>query len=141
VVGQGCSPVSVARCAEAVYPGAQFGHQCQQSASAVRWRLRVARQYGMGRNGVSEVKLVLLAHILRAMDRRRTIGQKLAKTRPVITRSRKQVRPRPLLRMEGVLQGEVRRGFEKLGLTGCMRGTIALTPQGASQPPVKEVRC
>jgi hypothetical protein len=37
-----------------------------------------------------------------------------------------------LLRVDGELRGEVRRCFEKLGLTGGMRGTIALTPQGAS---------
>ena len=65
-------------------------------------------------DSVSEVELVLLADVLRAMDRLRTIGQELAKTGPVVTGSRKQVRPHPLLRLEG----EVRRGFEKLGLTG-----------------------
>jgi hypothetical protein len=67
---------------------------------------------------VSEVELVLLADVLRAMDRLRTIGQELAKTGPVVTGSRKQVRPHPLLRVEAELRGEVRRGFEKLGLTG-----------------------
>jgi hypothetical protein len=56
----------------------------------------------------------------------------LAKTGPVVTGSRKQVRPHSLLRVDGELRGEVRRGFEKLGLMGGMRGTIALTPQGAS---------
>ena len=69
-------------------------------------------------DSVSEVELVLLADVLRAMDRLRTIGQELAKTGLVVTGSRKQVRPHPLLRVEAELRGEVRRGFEKLGLTG-----------------------
>jgi hypothetical protein len=67
---------------------------------------------------VSEVELVPLADVLRAMDKLRTIGQELAKSGPVVTGSRKQVRPHPLLRVESVLRGEVRRGFEKLRLTG-----------------------
>jgi len=35
-----------------------------------------------------------------------------------VTGSRKQVRPHPLLRVETEFWGEVRRGFEKLGLRG-----------------------
>src|SRR4051794_27094534 len=65
---------------------------------------------------VSEVDLVLLADVFRAMDRLRMIGQALADAGPIVAGSRKQVRPHPLLRVEGELRGEVRRGFEKLGL-------------------------
>jgi hypothetical protein len=67
---------------------------------------------------VSGVELVLLADVLRAMDRLRAIGHELAKAGPVVAGSRKQVRPHRLLRVEGELRGEVRRGFEKLGLSG-----------------------
>ena len=67
---------------------------------------------------MSEVELVLLADVLRAMDRLRIIGRELAKSGPVVEGSRKQVGPHPLLRVEGELRSEVRRGFEKLGLAG-----------------------
>jgi len=52
------------------------------------------------------------------MDRLRMIGRELAKSGPIVAGSRKQVRPHPLLRVESELRGEVRRSFEKLGLTG-----------------------
>lgn len=71
-----------------------------------------------GAESVSEVELVLLADVLRAMDRLRMIGRELAKSGPIVAGSRKQVRPHPLLRVESELRGEVRRSFEKLGLTG-----------------------
>lgn len=70
------------------------------------------------RESVSEAELVLLADVLRVMDRLRAIGQELAKSGPVVTGSRMQIRPHPLLRVEVELRGEVRRGFEKLCSTG-----------------------
>jgi hypothetical protein len=64
------------------------------------------------------VELILLADVVRAMDRLRMIGKELAAAGPVVIGNRRQVRPHPLLRVEGELRGEVRRGCEKLGLTG-----------------------
>jgi hypothetical protein len=86
-----------------------------------------------GADSVSEVELILLVDVLRAMDRLRMIGKELAEAGPVVTGSRKQVRPHPLLRVEGELRGEVRRGFEKLGLASGTRGPTASTlPAGSS---------
>jgi hypothetical protein len=94
-------------------------------------------------DSVSEVELVLLADVLRAMDRLRTIGQELARWARRGRESKGgQVRPHSLLRMEGELQGEVRRGFEKLGLTGWHARSYRVDAAGRfGGPPVREVRC
>jgi hypothetical protein len=83
---------------------------------------------------VSEVELILLAGVLRALDRLRMVGAEIAKTGRVVEGSRKQARPHPLLRVEAELCSEVAKGFERLGVSGWSSGTIGSTRLGDSSP-------
>jgi hypothetical protein len=74
--------------------------------------------WGSGAEQVSEVELILLAGVLRALDRLRMVGVELAATGPVVEGSRKQARPHPPLRVEAELRSEVAKGFERLRVTG-----------------------
>ena len=78
----------------------------------------VRATWGSSAEQVSEVELILLAGVLRALDRLRMVGAEIAKTGPVVEGSRKQARPHPLLRVEAELRGEVTKGFERLGVSG-----------------------
>jgi hypothetical protein len=61
--------------------------------------------------------LLLLANVLRALDRLDAVGVELRKG--VVTEGSKgQVRAHPLLGMEAQLRREVVKGFEELGLAG-----------------------
>ncbi len=74
--------------------------------------------WGSGAEQVSEVELILLAGVLRALDRLRAVGAELTKTGVMVEGSRKQARPHPLLRVEADLRTEVARGFQRLGVSG-----------------------
>lgn len=71
-----------------------------------------------GRKQVSEVELILVAGVLRALDRLRAVGAELTRTGVMVEGSRKQARPHPLLRVEAELRTEVARGFRRLGVSG-----------------------
>jgi hypothetical protein len=78
----------------------------------------VRATWGRNAEQVSDVELILLAGVLRALDRLRMVGAELAKSGLVVEGSRKQARPHPLLRVEAELRSEVAKGFERLGVSG-----------------------
>jgi hypothetical protein len=90
--------------------------------------------WGSGAEQVREVELILLAGVLRALDRLRMVGAELAKSGPVVEGSRKQARPHPLLRVEAELRSEVAKGFERLGVSGWNTRNYRVTAAGRIVP-------
>ncbi len=69
----------------------------------------------------AEVDLALLADVLRARERLDEVSAGLAADGPVVTGSRGQVRPHPLLLVESTLRREIATGFDRLGLSASRR--------------------
>lgn len=83
--------------------------------SVAAWPGLVADLAALGRG--AEVDLSLLADVLRARDRLTMVSAKLTADGPIVTGSRNQPRPHPLLDAEAGLRKEIASGFDRLGLS------------------------
>ncbi len=89
------------------------------STSQQLWQGLVADLRAIGHD--AEVDLTLLGDVLRARERLAQVSDKLAADGQVVTGSRGQLRPHPLLDVEQRLRREVAVGFDRLGLSAARR--------------------
>lgn len=88
-------------------------------STALSWARLVEDLHALGH--ASEVDLALLGDVLRAQDRLAIVAARLSQDGPVVTGSRGQVRPHPLLVIESRLRQEIASGFDRLGLSAARR--------------------
>jgi hypothetical protein len=104
----------------------------------------VRATWGSGAEQVSEVELILLAGVLRALDRLRMVGAELAKTGPVVEGVAEAGAAASAIAGGGRASERGSEGFERLGVSGWSTRNYASTRRGDSylvteSPPARGV--